>query len=180
MGRFVSMDPLGYVDGPNGYQYGMNSPGNYADRMGLAVGDYWDARSYTDRNSLFSRRFWQVSGQFAAGEGKGLALAAPRALAGLFQMAIHPGQTFQTFNALRNPFVAAFMADRMINDYVNSTPFEQGDAFGETVLFGVAFGGFGFTAQGAAVSARVGSAASEGGERSKQGSRCHQKRCRSG
>ncbi|MDX1999986.1 MAG: RHS repeat-associated core domain-containing protein, partial [Thermoanaerobaculia bacterium] len=37
MGRFVSIDPLGYVDGPNGYQYGLNSPGNYSDRMGLCV-----------------------------------------------------------------------------------------------------------------------------------------------
>jgi len=34
MGRFVTTDPLGYVDGPNLYQYGLNNPVNFADPMG--------------------------------------------------------------------------------------------------------------------------------------------------
>ncbi|HKI00989.1 MAG TPA: Ig-like domain-containing protein [Thermoanaerobaculia bacterium] len=35
MGRFVTADPSGYADGPNSYQFGLNSPGNYGDPFGL-------------------------------------------------------------------------------------------------------------------------------------------------
>ena len=34
-GRFVSRDPLGYVDGPNAYSYGFSSPTNWTDPFGL-------------------------------------------------------------------------------------------------------------------------------------------------
>jgi RHS repeat-associated protein len=34
-GRFITADPLGYVDGPNLYQYGLNNPVSFADPMGL-------------------------------------------------------------------------------------------------------------------------------------------------
>ena len=37
LGRFIQPDPMGYVDGPNLYQYGLNSPLNYGDPMGLEV-----------------------------------------------------------------------------------------------------------------------------------------------
>jgi RHS repeat-associated protein len=36
LGRFISADPLGYVDGPNPYIYAMNSPVMYSDPLGLA------------------------------------------------------------------------------------------------------------------------------------------------
>ncbi|HEX7183314.1 MAG TPA: RHS repeat-associated core domain-containing protein [Thermoanaerobaculia bacterium] len=39
MGRFISVDPLEYGDGPNLYQYGVNSPFNYSDPMGLEAAD---------------------------------------------------------------------------------------------------------------------------------------------
>jgi RHS repeat-associated protein len=35
VGRFISEDPLGYVDGPNLYAYVQNSPTNFKDAMGL-------------------------------------------------------------------------------------------------------------------------------------------------
>ncbi len=35
MGRFLSQDPLGYVDGGNLYQYGLNNPGDLSDPLGL-------------------------------------------------------------------------------------------------------------------------------------------------
>jgi len=38
LGRFLQPDPLGYVDGPNPYQYSLNSPVNFSDPMGLEVG----------------------------------------------------------------------------------------------------------------------------------------------
>ena len=37
-GRFVSRDPLGYVDGPNAYTYGFSDPANWTDPMGLEAG----------------------------------------------------------------------------------------------------------------------------------------------
>src|SRR5690606_17051714 len=37
MGRFVSADPLGYVDGGNLYQYGLNDPVNGSDPLGVCV-----------------------------------------------------------------------------------------------------------------------------------------------
>jgi RHS repeat-associated protein len=48
MGRFVSMDPLGYVDGPNAYAYGMNSPANYSDPMGLEAANALEELLFTD------------------------------------------------------------------------------------------------------------------------------------
>lgn len=35
MGRFLTTDPLGYVDGPNLYQFALNNPVNFSDPMGL-------------------------------------------------------------------------------------------------------------------------------------------------
>lgn len=35
MGRFLQQDPLGYVDGPNLYQYGLNNPASFSDPLGL-------------------------------------------------------------------------------------------------------------------------------------------------
>jgi RHS repeat-associated protein len=37
MGRFITPDPLGYVDGPNVYQFAMNSPVNFSDPLGLSM-----------------------------------------------------------------------------------------------------------------------------------------------
>ena len=36
-GVFLTTDPLGYVDGPNLYQFALNNPVNYSDPMGEAV-----------------------------------------------------------------------------------------------------------------------------------------------
>ncbi|MDA8021106.1 MAG: hypothetical protein MPN21_27020, partial [Thermoanaerobaculia bacterium] len=44
-GVFLTTDPLGYVDGPNLYQFALNNPVNYSDPMGLYVGE-------TDPNKL--------------------------------------------------------------------------------------------------------------------------------
>ena len=46
-GRFVSADPLGYVDGASMYQFGLNSPAVYGDPMGLT------SRSDIARGRLF-------------------------------------------------------------------------------------------------------------------------------
>ncbi|MDY7096184.1 MAG: RHS repeat-associated core domain-containing protein, partial [Acidobacteriota bacterium] len=35
LGRFITTDPLGYVDGPNPYIYAMNSPVTHSDPLGL-------------------------------------------------------------------------------------------------------------------------------------------------
>lgn len=41
-GTFISTDPLGYVDGPNLYQYGLNNPVNFSDPLGLCTGQPGD------------------------------------------------------------------------------------------------------------------------------------------
>jgi RHS repeat-associated protein len=35
LGRFIAVDPLGYVDGPNAYGFAVNDPVNHCDRLGL-------------------------------------------------------------------------------------------------------------------------------------------------
>jgi len=42
-GLYVTTDPLGYVDGPNLYQYGLNNPANFSDPMGLETKAEWQA-----------------------------------------------------------------------------------------------------------------------------------------
>jgi RHS repeat-associated protein len=41
MGRFLTSDPMGYVDGPSMYAYGGNDPVNFSDPMGL---NKWDCQ----------------------------------------------------------------------------------------------------------------------------------------
>lgn len=41
MGRFVSPDPMGMVDGPNVYRYALSSPVMFVDPWGLAAEDPW-------------------------------------------------------------------------------------------------------------------------------------------
>ena len=38
LGRFITPDPLGYVDGPSMYQFGLNDPVNGSDPLGLYAG----------------------------------------------------------------------------------------------------------------------------------------------
>ncbi|MDX9701456.1 MAG: RHS repeat-associated core domain-containing protein [Candidatus Auribacterota bacterium] len=42
LGRFISRDPLGFVDGPNEYIFVKNNPLMFIDEWGLEVGDWWD------------------------------------------------------------------------------------------------------------------------------------------
>jgi RHS repeat-associated protein len=48
IGRFISEDPKGFKAGVNFYAYTGNNPINYNDPLGLARGDWYDIRSYTD------------------------------------------------------------------------------------------------------------------------------------
>ena len=83
-GRFVSRDPLGYVDGPNAYSYGYSSPTNWTDPFGLeakkgtnpqaGIGRGWPVdidRSQLKDNS--NAAFWPGIGvkvaRFAQGAG---------------------------------------------------------------------------------------------------------------
>ncbi|MDA8021233.1 MAG: hypothetical protein MPN21_27670 [Thermoanaerobaculia bacterium] len=45
-GVFLTTDPLGYVDGPNLYQYALNNPINYSDPMGLCANSSWVCRMW--------------------------------------------------------------------------------------------------------------------------------------
>jgi len=50
MGRFVTADPLGYVDGPSAYGFGLNDPANHGDPLGLAV--YAFDGTWNDRSTM--------------------------------------------------------------------------------------------------------------------------------
>jgi RHS repeat-associated protein len=41
LGRFITTDPMGYVDGPSMYQFAGYSPHNTGDPLGLETGDLW-------------------------------------------------------------------------------------------------------------------------------------------
>ncbi|MEW6609292.1 MAG: RHS repeat-associated core domain-containing protein, partial [bacterium] len=45
VGRFLEPDPIGFLAGVNFYVYCNNSPVNWIDPLGLAVGDWWDYKS---------------------------------------------------------------------------------------------------------------------------------------
>ncbi|MEM8998307.1 MAG: RHS repeat-associated core domain-containing protein, partial [Acidobacteriota bacterium] len=48
LGRFITKDPLGYVDGPSAYAFAMNSPANYKDPLGLEAA--WFGRQQKARH----------------------------------------------------------------------------------------------------------------------------------
>jgi RHS repeat-associated protein len=50
MGRFVSTDPLGYVDGPNLYAFAGNNPSSFGDPLGLAL--YAFDGTWNDRDKM--------------------------------------------------------------------------------------------------------------------------------
>ena len=53
-GRFVSRDPIGYVDGPNPYSFGFSNPTNMTDPLGLeSNGSLWaDIKSFLWNNPV--------------------------------------------------------------------------------------------------------------------------------
>ncbi len=42
LGRWLSEDPAGHIDGPNMFAYVANNPARYMDPRGLETGDWWD------------------------------------------------------------------------------------------------------------------------------------------
>ncbi len=66
LGRFISQDPLGYVDGPSLYQHTLNNPINFRDPMGLRAATEQD-REFLRRLSRLEaelRREYEASGSF--------------------------------------------------------------------------------------------------------------------
>jgi RHS repeat-associated protein len=59
LGRWLQRDPSGYVDGMNLYAYGMSSPMNYGDPMGL--------EATSDEAYIFHRRVQGAQNRFDAG-----------------------------------------------------------------------------------------------------------------
>jgi RHS repeat-associated protein len=49
LGRWLSADPAGMIDGPNVHAYVANNPARYMDPLGLEVGDWWDIVSNLQR-----------------------------------------------------------------------------------------------------------------------------------
>jgi len=78
IGRFVSEDKMGFKAGVNFFVYAGDNPINFNDPYGLARGDWWDPRSYTD--SLY----WKtVYSDFASGAALNRVGAALKAEVGI-------------------------------------------------------------------------------------------------
>ncbi|MFH0855559.1 MAG: RHS repeat-associated core domain-containing protein [Candidatus Omnitrophota bacterium] len=61
IGRFISRDPLGFVDGPNPYLYCLNDPINLVDPWGLCGEKKNTSDQY--RSPWWERWFWEPSGE---------------------------------------------------------------------------------------------------------------------
>ena len=48
LGRWLSADPAGMIDGPNVHAYVANNPARYMDPLGLEVGSWWDVIHMAD------------------------------------------------------------------------------------------------------------------------------------
>jgi uncharacterized protein RhaS with RHS repeats len=68
---WLSRDPFGEEGGLNIYGYAGNNSLNYSDPLGLAFGDYWDARV----SSEFYRKVMDTTENPWAAAGASLALA---------------------------------------------------------------------------------------------------------
>jgi len=125
--RFISQDPLGFVgSGPNFYEYAFNSPINFADRSGLAPGDWWDPVTYKtlptelnpfNPNGTFSQEAIAI-GQSAHGIITGnwaqVAAAAPNTPLGMTEMYGRSCDKFSKYvgyYGVRGALIGASVAD---------------------------------------------------------------------
>ncbi|MCP3995803.1 MAG: RHS repeat-associated core domain-containing protein [bacterium] len=61
LGRFITADPMGYVDGASMYQFAGYNPFNSGDPLGLREGDWWDPKSYSSAWGRTGRELWNVA-----------------------------------------------------------------------------------------------------------------------
>ncbi len=80
IGRFISADPLGYVDGPSMYSYAGNNPIDFTDPMGLEIGKIWNGWLSEEEQRKASQGAMSVDDGFREAMGKGTALASLAAL----------------------------------------------------------------------------------------------------
>ena len=86
LGRFITTDPLGYVDGPNPYQYALNNPYAYSDPLGL------------------SSQGWEDFKKFGRGFRKGLWRGLKNFVTGTYDMVTNPRETLDNLvTAAENP-----------------------------------------------------------------------------
>lgn len=89
LGRFTSLDPMGFFDGPNRYAYAQNNPVMFRDPYGLwSIRGAWNSVKKKASGAWKSFKSTKV-GAFTVGFGKGLKNGA----VGLYQMVRHPIQT---------------------------------------------------------------------------------------
>jgi RHS repeat-associated protein len=69
LGRFITADPKGYVDGPSMYAFEMDDPANGSDPMGTCK----DGEKWTDCIKRAAKETAQTVGEFAGGVAQGIA-----------------------------------------------------------------------------------------------------------
>ncbi|MGV8042085.1 MAG: RHS repeat-associated core domain-containing protein [Thermoanaerobaculaceae bacterium] len=156
-GVWLSEDPL-ELDSPNLYAFVAWQPQMYLDPMGTCLGlDDVPCSVYQDeiaRQYSSPREVWgsaKRSGRFALFELKGAALAVPRAVKGVYEVATHPVDTLVGAYEFGESVVSDLpgSVQRFGNALMSADPDSAGEFVGES-LFWVAAGGAGKAADSAA------------------------------
>ena len=139
---WLSEDPLADIDSPNLYAFVGWKPNSARDASGMALGDWWDPRSYADLE-LFTDEARERSNRFLEGEIRG----AWNAAKGTVHAVMHPVETFNGIKAGAKYLYENWddidlveVASNAVTKYVNASPEEQGEMVG-AILFEVASGG---------------------------------------
>ncbi|MEM1013738.1 MAG: RHS repeat-associated core domain-containing protein, partial [Planctomycetota bacterium] len=149
LGRFITKDPVGYVDGPSAYAFAMNSPVNYGDPLGLfnlglgpcgtKVGEAFDEcmAPLKARERAFNE---STHGQYINGTIQGAARSPVALGETIYQVVRHPIQTAKgLWHLVTHPIEVT--ADRIV-DFQMAGPLERGrtigGALGDLVLTGAA------------------------------------------
>jgi hypothetical protein len=169
IGIWLSQDPLGDQDSVNLYGFVGGRPHEKTDPMGTCAGlDNVPCGEYASEfgNQFLFSNLWSTtkrSASFAAFEVKGAALAVPRLVKGVAQIAAHPVRTIQGLGTAAGEAIAdpSGTARHIGNALLNADPDKAGEFVGETLGL-VGFGAAAKTVEGAAALSRLKSAVSFG------------------
>ncbi|HEX7708965.1 MAG TPA: Ig-like domain-containing protein [Thermoanaerobaculia bacterium] len=169
-GSFLTPDPMGYLDSSNLYSFGAGDPVNNSDPTGKCLGlDSIDCTDYAfdavmqfadPRNNVGNLK---RSARFLGFELKGVALAVPRAVKGIYDVATHLPETVEGAKQLASAIAddPGSVLRKAGNAIINADPDKMAELLGETLALAGA-GAAAKTPQGAAALRNVTSVAAAG------------------